>query len=92
MPKYNVNVNYQTASGGNTKKFNGVEATNDDHAINLCNARVRRMRGVLKVDGGDVEEIKDNSAETGIDLGGFRTENPPKTPTTSLHVQRNRHN
>lgn len=53
MPSFCVEVQYRTASGSNVKRFRDIEAPNHDKAITIANNRVRNMRGVLKIDGGD---------------------------------------
>jgi hypothetical protein len=55
--EYRVTVNYQTPTG-NPNSWGGiVTARNHDEAIDKANAIVRRTRRVLKIDGGDCDEL-----------------------------------
>lgn len=49
---YLVRVYYRTNSGCNAKDVR-VEADSVDVAMQLASDKVRRMRGVVKIDGGD---------------------------------------
>lgn len=56
---YRVTVNYQTPTG-NAASWQGIVTARDhDDATDKANAIVRRTRRVLKIDGGDVEELPD---------------------------------
>jgi len=52
MQTYNVTVRYRTNSGCNAKDIR-VEASDMEQALTLASAKVRRMRGVIRIDGGD---------------------------------------
>lgn len=52
MIEFIINVRYRTNSGCNAKTVR-VMASNIEEAMRLASDRVRRMRGVVKIDGGD---------------------------------------
>lgn len=49
---YHVRVYYRTNSGCNAKDVTVIADTSED-ALNKANDKVRRMRGVIRIDGGD---------------------------------------
>jgi hypothetical protein len=49
---YHVRVYYRTNSGCNAKDVT-VKADTSEEALNKANDKVRRMRGVIRIDGGD---------------------------------------
>ncbi len=51
MGKYHVTINYRTNSGCNSKMMD-VEAESMEQAIKVASAKVKRQRGVIKIDGG----------------------------------------
>ncbi len=53
---YTVSVNYQTTSGKPTSKRVEVKAKNEDEAIDLANAEIKKLPNYLKIVGGDVVE------------------------------------
>jgi len=61
MSAYTVQVRYRTNSGCSTKTFRGVQAADLIAATEQCVERVRRWRGVVRIDGGDakLEEFRD---------------------------------
>lgn len=61
MNAYTVEVRYRTMSGCNTKTFRGVQAEGLAAATERCVARVRKMRGVVRIDGGSakLEEFRE---------------------------------
>ena len=60
MPEiFTVHVRYRTNSGCNTKTIR-VFANSMDNAIDLASAKVRRQRGVIRIDGGHVYSNADN--------------------------------
>ena len=56
MNTYLLCINYRTNSGCNAKTLR-QRAENSEQALELAHARVRRMRGVIKIDGGDCTQI-----------------------------------
>jgi hypothetical protein len=52
MPTYTVLVRYRTNSGINAKTLE-ISAENMEAAITIATNRVRRQRGVIRIDGGD---------------------------------------
>jgi len=54
MAAYIVHVRYRTNSGCNTTDVR-VEADDMAAALDLATAKVRRRRGVIRIDGGDVK-------------------------------------
>lgn len=58
---YTVEVLYRTRSGCNSRTFRGVEAADITAAIERCVERVRKRRGVVKIDGGSatLEQFRD---------------------------------
>lgn len=52
-----VEVDYRTASGGGTKRFPQLVATDEDQAIKAAHDNVRGLRGVLGINGGTCNEI-----------------------------------
>jgi len=52
MQTYAVQVRYRTNSGCNTKNIR-IKASDMEQALTLASAKVRRMRGVIRIDGGD---------------------------------------
>ena len=57
--KYHVTVRYRTNSGCNTKMLD-IKAESMDEAIRLASAKVKKQRGVIRVDGGDCYAHADN--------------------------------
>ena len=49
---YIVHVRYRTNSGCNTKDVR-VDAENMAEALELATTKVKRQRGVIRIDGGD---------------------------------------
>lgn len=60
MPLFSVEILYRTQSGCNGKLFPNCSAESSDAAYRQCVDKVRRMRGVVKIDGGNVVELKAN--------------------------------
>jgi hypothetical protein len=52
MPDYFVTVRYRTNSGCNAKSLN-VTAPDIETALTIASDKVRKMRGVIRIDGGD---------------------------------------
>jgi len=52
MITYVVHVRYRTNSGVNAKDVR-IDAADMTTAIDLATAKVRRQRGVIRIDGGD---------------------------------------
>jgi hypothetical protein len=52
MQTYLVHVRYRTNSGCNTTDVR-VEAETMEQALDLATAKVRKRRGVVRIDGGD---------------------------------------
>ncbi len=57
MPIFNIEIHYQTTTGGGTKRFNEHEAVSEDEAINQCNEITRSGKGIIKVVGGDLRDV-----------------------------------
>jgi len=53
---YIVTVRYRTNSGCNAKDVH-VDADTMEAALDAATAKVRRMRGVVRIDGGDCRPI-----------------------------------
>jgi hypothetical protein len=49
---YSILVRYRTNSGCNAKRVE-VEAESINEALQIASDKVRRMRGVVKIDGGE---------------------------------------
>lgn len=58
MATFSVEVRYRTNSGCNTKLFPKVEALGFSEAIQIATDKMRKRRGVIKIDGGDAVQIK----------------------------------
>jgi hypothetical protein len=52
MKTYSVTVRYRTNSGCNAKTLT-IESDSMESAIQLASDKVRRQRGVIRIDGGD---------------------------------------
>ena len=52
MHTYSIEVRYRTNSGCNTTRVN-VDAFDIQHAFKLASDKVRRRRGVIRIDGGE---------------------------------------
>jgi hypothetical protein len=52
MTIYHTTTYYRTNSGCNAKMLD-IEARDGTEALDLAAAKVRRMRGVIRIDGGD---------------------------------------
>jgi hypothetical protein len=61
--RYLCTVYYRTNSGCNAKRLT-VEAESIEAAENIANAKVRRQRGVIRIDGGDT--VPDGAYGPGI--------------------------
>ncbi len=61
MNAYTVQVRYRTNSGCSAKTFRGVRAADLTAATEHCVEKVRKLRGVVRIDGGDarLEEFRD---------------------------------
>lgn len=55
---YQVDIHYQSFSGNECSRRFSVKAPDEIEAINLANARVRKLKNFCKSMGGDCIEIK----------------------------------
>lgn len=61
MATFSVEVRYRTNSGCNTKLFREIEADGFKEAIDIATNKMRKRRGVVKIDGGDAIAIERKS-------------------------------
>ena len=57
MAIFSVSVRYRTNSGCNTKLFSRIEAKGFSDAIEIATNKMRKRRGVVKIDGGDAVQV-----------------------------------
>lgn len=59
MATFSVEVRYRTSSGCNTKLFPCIEAIGFSEAIEIATGRMRKRRGVVKIDGGHAVKVSE---------------------------------
>lgn len=68
---YIVAVDYQTATGGGTKRYVIKNVKSSDEAVDKAQARVKKIKNFMKIDGGTVEKYECGGSMVHYAKGGF---------------------